>query len=638
MALPQAVGFSEDGTWITGQTSIGYGDGDDNTELTDMEGGYTTVYLRHPFTVSTGGIPARLQLRLYVDDGAIVWINGIEVARSNAPLGTPAFNDTAPSNTEASWTTFDLSDPSAYLVEGANVLAIHALNNSLSGGFFFNVGDFSIDAELLSPALRVSHVEARQNDNYLPQASPDNNPTQGFAFAGSGIFSGQTFHVQSLGIGQTNPPSFGGSGHASNVGNRWYSSNSISPGLALVDNYDASGWLNSDFLRSNSSASAPHAENNIIQNHSWIATPANGTTAELNDIIRRQDHAIDRDGFLAMIGLNNGSGTSVPPVFGSAYNVISVGRTSGGHSSGGTVAPFDGPGRVKPEIVAVDTATSFSTPQISSAATLLLANANTRGWAAPFTSYVMKAILLAGATKDEFRTASYTWSRTEARPLDSIFGAGELNVQHSYHILDAGEQEPATDTANYGWDKASLLGAASSTYTLVLAEDITELSCVITWNRIINSESWLGGGAFSATLANMSLQIHHVDDGSSTLYDSSDSAVDNIEHVNLRGLRAGTYTLTVSTDIDVEFGIAWRAETGTLPNLTMSAGVSADALDFNFTDLAIGKEYILNTSNDLLVWSPAHTFTATATTDSHTLPAGLAAVRTFYKLTWNPVN
>ena len=75
-------GFTEDATWISGQTPVGYGDGDDNTTLNDMQGSYTTIYLRRMFTIPKGAaVPQRLLLRIYVDDGAVVWINGLEVAR-----------------------------------------------------------------------------------------------------------------------------------------------------------------------------------------------------------------------------------------------------------------------------------------------------------------------------------------------------------------------------------------------------------------------------------------------------------------------------------------------------------------------------------------------------------------------------
>jgi hypothetical protein len=75
--------FIEDETWLTGQASIGFGDIDDRTILGDMYGNYVSVFLRHAFTVAPGQVPGALRLRLRVDDGCIVWINGLEATLMN---------------------------------------------------------------------------------------------------------------------------------------------------------------------------------------------------------------------------------------------------------------------------------------------------------------------------------------------------------------------------------------------------------------------------------------------------------------------------------------------------------------------------------------------------------------------------
>jgi hypothetical protein len=43
------AGFAMDATWLAGTASIGYGDNDDATILSDMEDLYSTIYLRHQF-------------------------------------------------------------------------------------------------------------------------------------------------------------------------------------------------------------------------------------------------------------------------------------------------------------------------------------------------------------------------------------------------------------------------------------------------------------------------------------------------------------------------------------------------------------------------------------------------------------
>ena len=84
-------------------------DADDNTELNDMENRYSTVYLRKSFSVS-GDVPRQLLLRVYSDDGAIVWINGVEIARLRVRPGEPSHTTTASPNHEAAWDDIPILD------------------------------------------------------------------------------------------------------------------------------------------------------------------------------------------------------------------------------------------------------------------------------------------------------------------------------------------------------------------------------------------------------------------------------------------------------------------------------------------------------------------------------------------------
>lgn len=138
--------FAEDASWRSGQTSIGYGDDDDNTPLPDMRNQYTTVYLRHAFTVTADAIPAALVLRVRVDDGCVAWLNGHEIGRLHAPAGDLGFDATGLDHEAgASFEEVLVPDAAAWLVPGENILAIHALNVSAGSS------DFTLDAELRTP-------------------------------------------------------------------------------------------------------------------------------------------------------------------------------------------------------------------------------------------------------------------------------------------------------------------------------------------------------------------------------------------------------------------------------------------------------------------------------------------------------
>lgn len=137
----RAAGF-DDSAWGSSQAPFGYGDPELSTPFNDMagSGGYAGAYFRRTFTLTAGNIPQSLHLRLNVDDGCVVWINGVEVKRRNVPSGQLAYNSFSTANVEQAWEDVTIENAGAFLVEGTNVVAVHALNSHLnSGDFFFNL-------------------------------------------------------------------------------------------------------------------------------------------------------------------------------------------------------------------------------------------------------------------------------------------------------------------------------------------------------------------------------------------------------------------------------------------------------------------------------------------------------------------
>lgn len=153
--------------WASGATSIGYGDGDDVTVLGDMSGNYSTIYLRKQFTIA-GAVPSTLNLRLYVDDGAIVTINGFEVGRYNTSGGAKNYNDTSGQfGIEAAWQDIVLTNAASYLLSGTNTIAVHVLNTALSNS------DLSFNLELTVPAtVSPNPTPGAQNSVFAANAAP----------------------------------------------------------------------------------------------------------------------------------------------------------------------------------------------------------------------------------------------------------------------------------------------------------------------------------------------------------------------------------------------------------------------------------------------------------------------------------
>ena len=353
------------------------------------------------------------------------------------------------------------------------------------------------------------------------------------------------------------------SSHANAVAAYFYgNASSIAPGVSAVDVYEANLWIGSGFLRV-ASLSAPKTETRAVQNHSWIGTL--GSTAQDVDALRRFDFAIQQNDFLACVGLNNGGGSAIPSLLAGAFNAISVGLTNGNHSSG--TATIDIAGRVKPEIVAPQQATSFATPMISSAGAMLRENAPVAGRH----SVSLKAMLLAGATKDQFAN----WNRTAARPLDAHFGAGQLNILHSYHILAAGQQAAtgAASLAARGWDY-NTTAATSRQYffDIPVGETAPRFSAVLTWNRIIADtvagSSW---GNPSSKVPDLNLRLYTASGFvKGALIDESVSNVDNVEHLFEPTLPQGRYLMEVTgNQTGIAYGLAWN----TVGSVSISATV-----------------------------------------------------------------
>jgi hypothetical protein len=144
----RAADFDDDG-WASGAAQLGYGDGDETTVVgfgPDTTNKYVTTYFRHEFQVGDSANVQGLALRLLRDDGAVVYLNGHEVARSNLPAGAIGHQTLAVMATEP-FDFEELAIDATALVNGTNVLAveIHQVNVLSS--------DMSFDLEL---AARIS--------------------------------------------------------------------------------------------------------------------------------------------------------------------------------------------------------------------------------------------------------------------------------------------------------------------------------------------------------------------------------------------------------------------------------------------------------------------------------------------------
>lgn len=149
----ETSGYS-DVAWSTGNAQFGYGDGDESTCVASGGGGtlcmptgtkYTTTYFRKTVTIPNTALFANFIINLIRDDGAVVYVNGVEVLRNNMPTGAIAHGTFASSNINgaAESTPVTYYIPTSAFVNGVNTIAVevHQIDATSS--------DLSFDFQLL---------------------------------------------------------------------------------------------------------------------------------------------------------------------------------------------------------------------------------------------------------------------------------------------------------------------------------------------------------------------------------------------------------------------------------------------------------------------------------------------------------
>ncbi len=183
----RAAAFTEDASWLNATLPIGLFKLNNNnplatipetgitlaTQLTDMATyvasnvnsgtnfsyAYRSVFLRKTFTVS-GPVPRSVLLRVMHDDAAIVWINGVEVARFGFYPGAPTdptYNNTAYYElANDPWSETVLLNAPALLQQGNNIICVEGfakppqIRSTQDDLNTYNLSDFAVDAELKS--------------------------------------------------------------------------------------------------------------------------------------------------------------------------------------------------------------------------------------------------------------------------------------------------------------------------------------------------------------------------------------------------------------------------------------------------------------------------------------------------------
>ena len=395
----------------------------------------------------------------------------------------------------------------------------------------------------------------------------------------------------------------GVSNHATNVAKFFYGSSlSSSPGVGTSYLFETVNWLFGGFLRSGEGV-APDVHAARIANHSWIGNAGAGNA----DVLRRVDYIVGVDEFIQVVGLSTSPTNN--HLLSDSFNAIAVGLSKG--TVGGTKAIdsiYTG-GRARPDIVAPQGDVSSASPRVASAAALLIGHANdnpslsTDLLVASTTnrngdviynaerSETIKAILMAGADRNTLGNTNPVVEPVDitdyrviagdqtSNGLDRRFGAGQLNIYNSYHILDAGEQNSEEDwpanlgaIANQGFDYDPAFGGkggsnATASYNFSTnGNSGQKLKADLVWN--------LNATSSPSVLYDMDLQLIDVTGGGSIVA-SSNSAIDNTENIWFNLLSNRDYQLQVirgsgQAVFDWDYAIAWQIM---VPDINVVEGI-----------------------------------------------------------------
>jgi len=406
---------------------------------------------------------------------------------------------------------------------------------------------WSTTTNINGSGIRVGQPEANYVQNAEPSVFEVNPANQSQPVS---LFT----YISADGIANTFTNTVGvESSHGERVANYFYS---VWYGMATnvlhVDNYDA------DYYITNYLANYDPAQNDLVVNQSYTYGFLSVADQEQVDSMYDNYEEMYRTLFVSAVGGGPTSSNAYAP--GTSYNGISVGvydNISGAFFN--NIGPTIDNGRCKPDITALEGATSFSTPQVSGASADLM-QAALRGDGgsdtnSAFDLRTIKALLLNGAVKPP------GWTNASFYPLDQRYGAGVVNVFNSYRqltggknsaivsqLITAGSSHPPTgDTGTEpvlnGWDFATSTSSRSPAKDAVahyyfdvsnhLAGARFTATATLAWNRQLNQTN----------INNLDLFLYNC--ANSNLVAGSTSLVNNVEHIYQPSLAQGRYDLQV---------------------------------------------------------------------------------------------
>jgi hypothetical protein len=182
---PVATGWHttsfDDSAWPSGPARFGWGlDG----EVTPLTQGRITHYFRRWFVVNLPGLITELNFGLVRDDGAVVYLNGVEVFRSNMPNGpvnaSTLASTTANTPDETTYFSYKLNTAGLDLTAGSNLISVELHQASATSS------DAGFDLELFGTGTSEERIYLASPTDGGTYGSPGVVPIEAAAWAGTG--------------------------------------------------------------------------------------------------------------------------------------------------------------------------------------------------------------------------------------------------------------------------------------------------------------------------------------------------------------------------------------------------------------------------------------------------------------------
>ncbi len=137
----------DDSSWKLGRAQLGYGDGDEKTQVLATSPRQPSIYFRHSLQLDAA--PTLARLKVLKDDGVSVWVNGVQVYAHR--VNSTAFSALATASSADNELT-EVTLPPERFMAGHNVVAVMIKQSSTSSS------DLSFDLALTLDVGTTPHV------------------------------------------------------------------------------------------------------------------------------------------------------------------------------------------------------------------------------------------------------------------------------------------------------------------------------------------------------------------------------------------------------------------------------------------------------------------------------------------------